>query len=294
MATSQICTICIEPVIDDYHYLPCAHLYHSECINAWFKSNSDQICPICKIPVYIDSHEQLDTYNSHKSLQDAQSTEDSAFLQRVSAGVYDNNTSVSSPYGSDYRHDHLPISNMFNAVYLRYIANIPSNIRTNSTAVHNINCNCRSGRSIQDNSNIEELSREPIQSSSTPLIPFGNVEFANILVGILDNIPDLENIDADVPDLENIDADVPDLIYSDDDVPDLENSDDIFIELDNNVCNIIDLESKTSNADDLVNNIELNELSDNQFNDLELQSNISNFNDLELPNEPSDLEDDNI
>ena len=112
MSTTTTCIFCMESVDDDYHYLPCAHLYHSACVYVWLKDNS--VCPLCKIPVYISSHEQLNEYNSHKGVRDRQAEDDSVFLQRVSSGAYDNNTSTSSPYGGDYQHSSYAIPDLSN------------------------------------------------------------------------------------------------------------------------------------------------------------------------------------
>lgn len=45
------CTICIEDFKDgdDVKTLPCLHLYHTSCIDAWLRRSND--CPICKMHV---------------------------------------------------------------------------------------------------------------------------------------------------------------------------------------------------------------------------------------------------
>ena len=82
------CTICLEDILTDIEFLPCAHAFHQECIAGWVSSHPT--CPICKIPIYVNSHEQLDLYNHHKNRQDRMAEQESRFFQQVSAGVFDN------------------------------------------------------------------------------------------------------------------------------------------------------------------------------------------------------------
>lgn len=82
------CTICLEDILTDIEFLPCAHAFHQECIAGWVSSHPT--CPICKIPIYVNSHEQLDLYNYHKNRQDRMSEQESRFFQQVSVGVFDN------------------------------------------------------------------------------------------------------------------------------------------------------------------------------------------------------------
>jgi len=82
------CTICLEDILTDIEFLPCTHAFHQECIAGWVSSNPT--CPICKIPIYVNSPEQLDLYNHYKNRQDQIAEQESRFFQQVSAGVFDN------------------------------------------------------------------------------------------------------------------------------------------------------------------------------------------------------------
>jgi hypothetical protein len=46
------CTICYEDFTDlaDLEFLPCAHKFHSKCIQQWLSQKST--CPLCKISIY--------------------------------------------------------------------------------------------------------------------------------------------------------------------------------------------------------------------------------------------------
>lgn len=58
------CCICLE-VIKTATYLPCCHHFHSSCIQKW-SDNNNIICPECRIPMFIQDHEQLDDFNTFK------------------------------------------------------------------------------------------------------------------------------------------------------------------------------------------------------------------------------------
>ena len=55
------CQICLEDIENDIDFLPCIHGFHSDCINNWIKEKP--ICPICKVPIYINTPELLNLYN---------------------------------------------------------------------------------------------------------------------------------------------------------------------------------------------------------------------------------------
>jgi hypothetical protein len=86
------CLICIEDVETNKEFLPCSHFFHSECIGEWLKDHPE--CPICKVPSFIESKEQLDFYNTHKSRREEQAAADSIFFQQVSRGLFDNSGSA--------------------------------------------------------------------------------------------------------------------------------------------------------------------------------------------------------
>jgi len=65
---SLSCQICLEEIEkqeindDNFIFLPCAHGFHINCINKWLEVNNK--CPICKIPYFIQTEEQLNNYNT--------------------------------------------------------------------------------------------------------------------------------------------------------------------------------------------------------------------------------------
>ncbi|MGL5935653.1 MAG: RING finger protein [Cetobacterium sp.] len=63
------CTICQYEVASkkDLMFLPCCHFYHQECIITWININIT--CPDCRIPIFINSFEQLNVYNKYKESQ---------------------------------------------------------------------------------------------------------------------------------------------------------------------------------------------------------------------------------
>ena len=89
------CIICIEDILTDIEYLPCAHSFHKECIDEWIKTV--KTCPICKIPIYIDSPEHLTLYNYYKTIEDAESEAESRFFHQVSSGMFDQSVGNLNP-----------------------------------------------------------------------------------------------------------------------------------------------------------------------------------------------------
>ena len=63
------CPICLENMDnpDKYYFLNCMHKYHEECINEWLRRNL--FCPICRIPIFIDSPMLLDEFNNFYKLE---------------------------------------------------------------------------------------------------------------------------------------------------------------------------------------------------------------------------------
>lgn len=47
----EVCVICLEPMIENVVWLPCAHCYHSLCIEQWEnnckKKNREITCCLC-------------------------------------------------------------------------------------------------------------------------------------------------------------------------------------------------------------------------------------------------------
>lgn len=58
------CSICLE-IIRNATFLPCCHYFHNMCIEEW-SNNNNIICPECRIPIFIQDHDQLDEFNSFK------------------------------------------------------------------------------------------------------------------------------------------------------------------------------------------------------------------------------------
>ena len=85
------CTICLEDIVDDTDFLPCAHCFHHKCITQWLNmDHSQQKCPICKIPIHITSIEQLTAYNETRTQEEIYSEEEARYFQAISDGTYQN------------------------------------------------------------------------------------------------------------------------------------------------------------------------------------------------------------
>lgn len=61
------CIICLDN-IDNPKFLPCLHSFHTKCINKWISEKP--YCPICKIPIIINTEDQLIKYNNDKLKMD--------------------------------------------------------------------------------------------------------------------------------------------------------------------------------------------------------------------------------
>jgi len=61
-SAKNLCAICQYDVEDDHMFLPCAHVFHGECVNDWLKNKP--ICPTCKTPIYVESPEELVFYKN--------------------------------------------------------------------------------------------------------------------------------------------------------------------------------------------------------------------------------------
>ena len=85
------CTICLEDIVDDTDFLPCAHCFHHKCISQWLNMDpSQQKCPICKIPIHITSFEQLTVYNETRAQEEIYSEDEARYFQAISDGTYQN------------------------------------------------------------------------------------------------------------------------------------------------------------------------------------------------------------
>ncbi len=64
---SNLCSICLECIefnkerSEEPYFLPCMHYFHEKCIYAWLRGKVT--CPICRIPIFIKSAEQLEEFN---------------------------------------------------------------------------------------------------------------------------------------------------------------------------------------------------------------------------------------
>jgi len=62
------CSICLSYIDkNDKHFLPCCHYYHVTCIEPWLQKNIT--CPICKMPVFIQTYDQYIEYNKFLTFQ---------------------------------------------------------------------------------------------------------------------------------------------------------------------------------------------------------------------------------
>ena len=49
----ELCSICVDNYIkqNEVYVLPCMHIFHKECLLAWFKGKKHKLCPNCKFEV---------------------------------------------------------------------------------------------------------------------------------------------------------------------------------------------------------------------------------------------------
>tara|TARA_B100001057_G_C22791600_1_gene927848 strand:+ start:851 stop:1228 length:378 start_codon:yes stop_codon:yes gene_type:complete len=47
--SSHKCIICMDPLNEQSFALPCAHTFHTDCINDWLKIKKE--CPVCKTKI---------------------------------------------------------------------------------------------------------------------------------------------------------------------------------------------------------------------------------------------------
>jgi hypothetical protein len=78
------CAVCLDDITENPEFLPCIHAFHTECINSWIKEKP--LCPVCKVPIYISTPDQLTRYNEYKTQMDRAREEESKFFQDLSAG----------------------------------------------------------------------------------------------------------------------------------------------------------------------------------------------------------------
>jgi hypothetical protein len=126
------CAICLEDIESNLQFLPCIHPFHDECINGWL--HEQPVCPICKVPVYVNTADQLARYNQHKSQLDMIADEEARFFQQISAGLYNTEQPVDH---SDHGHgdsgrvplNEIPIENHVNQPTPNHLHDVRDNIR---------------------------------------------------------------------------------------------------------------------------------------------------------------------
>jgi hypothetical protein len=89
MNKSIKCLICLDDIkSNDIDFLPCIHAFHKICIDTWINEKPE--CPVCKVPVYINTANQLSQYNACKKIHDTRTQNEAMYFQRISAGELDN------------------------------------------------------------------------------------------------------------------------------------------------------------------------------------------------------------
>ena len=68
----SICAVCCEPLINRENIktfsLSCNHKFHTKCINKWFTTQSNNICPLCK---QIDTRYNINNINNINNSSDS-------------------------------------------------------------------------------------------------------------------------------------------------------------------------------------------------------------------------------
>lgn len=48
------CSICLEPIENDWFSTSCRHYFHSECVKLWYLNNNKS-CPMCRTDQHINT-----------------------------------------------------------------------------------------------------------------------------------------------------------------------------------------------------------------------------------------------
>ncbi|WCJ41533.1 RING/U-box superfamily protein [Euphorbia peplus] len=48
----EICSVCLEEVVDIASAMPCAHVFHENCILKWLQTS--HVCPVCRFPMPVE------------------------------------------------------------------------------------------------------------------------------------------------------------------------------------------------------------------------------------------------
>jgi hypothetical protein len=247
MDNLQNCVICLHLIENDKQFLPCAHLFHGACVDIWLIEKPT--CPICKIPVYIGSSEQLSIYNNYKKIRENESDADSLFLHRVSAGVYDN-------LNDGYR----PAINNVNNPYI----------------VHGVNCTCVRHNNNQLPLYILDLLDSHLIQQPRALLNNNLLDNSNNVLGEYDS-----SSDDDLPPLEYMPL-LPEL--KNEDIPPFRNHDDDNDNDDNDEDNDDNDDNDDNNDNEDNDNDDNEDNEDNEDNDNE----DDNDNDNEEDNDNED------
>ncbi|XP_065163288.1 E3 ubiquitin-protein ligase RNF13 isoform X2 [Atheta coriaria] len=102
----ETCAICLDDYVDGekLRVLPCAHAYHSKCIDPWLTKNR-RVCPVCKRRVfaqdetrYSDSENDTDSDDTTPLLAGGAappiSTRDSAFMRELISSLFADRHSI--------------------------------------------------------------------------------------------------------------------------------------------------------------------------------------------------------
>jgi hypothetical protein len=63
------CSICLDTIDNNSEFLPCAHKFHISCLTELFEHDL-VICPVCRIPININTPEDLVIYNDELKNQE--------------------------------------------------------------------------------------------------------------------------------------------------------------------------------------------------------------------------------
>ena len=123
------CLICLDDINDGLEFLPCIHGFHKECINNWIKEKP--LCPICKIPVYVNTPEQLTMYNYIKTHNEQRAESESRFFHQLSRRVQTDGQSLrSNPSHLSNTRNFIPNEINSNNLVNNHRANLNNNLNT--------------------------------------------------------------------------------------------------------------------------------------------------------------------
>ena len=172
-SNARSCSICLEDInSNESEFLPCVHEFHKECIAEWI--NENPICPLCKIPIYINSPGQLDSYNRYKTRLDDLKTEESKMFHSISSGNYNqlhmhmNDLNI----GPSHNLDNEPlVVDIQNQIPVEQHSNINIILRDNIlNFMHIINQNTSNSTPNNTPTNIPEHSPDNLLNDNTSIV----------------------------------------------------------------------------------------------------------------------------